>query len=331
MRIIVWGLGKIGRRWVENLLSYQDDLEIEVIAVTDSNRPYVLDDGIRKLFIDKENIPNLAFEYVVIASQKCFEEIRKELLTVWRVEKSKIIRYDKLFSEINIKPKYKCIMCQSELFFWNFCGIENNLFKKKLVIGAGRRRGVCPICGSLDRTRYEYYILKGYTDIFNSNSVLHFAPEKELEKLLRQKVKAYITADIQPERADVVADITKLQFQNEQFDYVICNHVLEHISDEKKALEEVKRCLKKRGKFIVTVPICWQEKTYEDPDIASEEDRDKAFGQSDHVRLYGYDIINRFEDYGFKVESYKSDEQFAKDDLKKYGFIEGDCVFILEK
>ena len=85
--------------------------------------------------------------------------------------------------------------------------------------------------------------------------------------------------------------------------------------------------MKENGKLIVTVPICWNEKTFEDSEIVSEEDRQKFYGQSDHVRLYGNDIVEKFEQYGFKVTCYKNDGHTNKN---ANGFLEGDCVFVLD-
>ena len=94
-----------------------------------------------------------------------------------------------------------------------------------------------------------------------------------MKKKIAEKSANYITADIQVGRADVVADITNLNFEDEFFDFIICNHVLEHVSDEKVAYSEVRRCLKRNGKFVVTVPICWEQKTFEDSGINTPEGR----------------------------------------------------------
>ncbi len=331
MKIIIWGLGVVGKEWIKKILLHQDDLNLEVVAVTDSNEAAILENEIKNLYVKKDKLKELLFENIVITSRKYFEEIKDELMCIYHVEEEKIVCYDQFLQKINDVPQYKCVMCGNNILFWEFCGEDNYLFSKKQVIGAGRRKGLCPVCGAMDRTRYVYYILEKYTDIFEEKSVLHFAPERPLEDIFRRKVKEYITADVQDGMADMVVDITQMQFEDEKFDYIVCNHVLEHILDEKKAFDEVKRCLKKHGKLVVTVPICWDEKTYEDSGIVTEKDREKYYGQVDHVRLYGNDIEERFAAHGWVVYSYKSEEVVEASNLKRYGFIEGDCVFVLEK
>ena len=79
---------------------------------------------------------------------------------------------------------------------------------------------------------------------------MHFAPEKQIEKKIRSNKKMiYITADIEAGRADRVEDITHISFPDKYFDYIICNHVLEHIKDEKAAFMELKRCIKTESGF----------------------------------------------------------------------------------
>jgi len=141
----------------------------------------------------------------------------------------------------------------------------------------------------------------------------------------------HITADIVPERADITADITCLQFENEQFEYIICNHVMEHVIKEKSAFSEVRRCLSKSGIFILTVPIFWEEKTYEDTRVSTEKERIQYYGQADHVRLYGNDIVDRVQSFGFKVDLYLCDKIVDEDKRKKFGYIPKDAVLICRR
>lgn len=332
MKIVVWGLGKIGTIWVNNFRLHQDDIDAEIIALVDSNvEKTSLNEYEQKLFREKRDIVDLAYDYIVITSPKYIDEIKEELIVRFKVNADKIVSYKDFFDKPEFSKKYECNMCGAKLMFWEYLGHDYKLFSEKKVVGAGRRKGLCPVCGSMDKSRYVYHILKEYTDIFEGKSVLHFAPERGLkDKLLLAKGR-YITADIVPGAADVVADITKLQFEDETFDYIICNHVLEHVIDEKAALNEMRRCLKINGKAVVTVPICWEQKTFEDPDIVTPEARIEYYGQEDHVRLYGNDIVSRFEQRGFKVHCYKNDDLASLNDVQKYGFIHNDTVFILEK
>lgn len=335
MKIVVWGLGKAGRAWISNFKLYKEDINANIIALVDSNvDKNSLGEYEQNLLLSKDGILGLSYDYIVVTSSKYFDEIKTELTRDFKVNDHKIISGSEFYEKKDIERKYECNICGSEIIYWEYMGQDNKLFSEKNVVGASYRKGKCPVCGASDRMRFEYYIVKKYTDMFceGEKNILHFAPEEGLSDQIKLiHGKNYITADIVPEGVDVIADITNLQFKDESFNYIICNHVLEHISDEKAALNEMRRCLKTNGKAVVTVPICWEQKTFEDPDIVTPEARIEYYGQEDHVRLYGNDIISRFEQYGFKVHCYKNDNLFSLDEIKKYGFIPNDTVFILEK
>lgn len=332
MRIIVWGLGEIGTKWIKNFKLHQEDIDAEIIAVTDSNVDRaVLGEYEQSLFVEKTDISNLLYDYIVITSSRYFDEIRTELLSAFQADADKIISHEELYERLGLTGKKECNMCGAKPVFWGYLGQDNKLFIKKKVTGAGRRKGSCPVCGAMDRTRYVYHIMRQFTDIFEGKSVLHFAPEDSLKNKFLQAKGQYVSVDVVPGRADVAADITNLQFEDESFDYIICNHVLEHVVDEKKALSELHRCLKKGGNAIITVPICWDNKTYENPDIVTPEQRVRYYGQEDHVRLYGNDTDDRFSQCNFQVRCYKCNELLSEVDIRKYGFIENDAVFVLNK
>ena len=118
------------------------------------------------------------------------------------------------------------------------------------------------------------------------------------------------------------------QFADGSFDYVIANHVLEHIPDEAKAFSELKRVLKEDGKLVISFPICTDMLTYEDSSITSREGRLKAFGQEDHVRLYGTDFKERIERYGLDVKVYTPQEILPHEEVKKYALIPDDVMMV---
>jgi SAM-dependent methyltransferase len=138
--------------------------------------------------------------------------------------------------------------------------------------------------------------------------VLHFAPEVCLTKIMMGVPGVdYLSIDIEPEFALMVGDICDLQFKDGEFDVVLCSHVLEHVSDDRKAMREIRRVLKSDGVAYVMVPQDLERPdTFEDPSITSEEEREKAFGQYDHVRLYGRDFVDRLREAGFAVETLKT-------------------------
>jgi SAM-dependent methyltransferase len=132
---------------------------------------------------------------------------------------------------------------------------------------------------------------------------LHLAPEKCFRPLFAKWFGEdnYMTGDIEPGRAKKVVDITDICFSDESYDYIVCNHVLEHIPDDKKAFSELYRVLKKGGTAFLSVPIKGKT-TYEDFSITDPDERTRHFGQFDHVRYYGMDFKERAESAGFSVE-----------------------------
>jgi SAM-dependent methyltransferase len=158
----------------------------------------------------------------------------------------------------------------------------------------------CPRCGSAERHRFAFLALKSRFPALAAT--LHCAPEPPVEKWLRSISSKYLSCDLDPGRAMTVEDITRLSFANERFDFIWCSHVLEHVPDDKAAMAEFRRVLKSDGTCVVQVPI-WRRITLEDPTITTAEGRRRAFGQTDHVRLYGLDIEERLKESGFKVET----------------------------
>ena len=188
-----------------------------------------------------------------------------------------------------------------------------------------------PICGGNDRTRWVNYVIENKLDLLhNKITILHFAPERQIERKIRNKKNiTYITADIEEGRADRVEDITHINFPDKYFDYIICNHVLEHIKDEKRAFNELQRCIKENGKIIFSVPICWEIDTYENDSVVTDEDRLIEYGQTDHVRLYGRDLKSRLEQYGFKVEYYRTNMCLDKEKIETMKLIPEDTIWLL--
>lgn len=141
----------------------------------------------------------------------------------------------------------------------------------------------------------------------------------------------YITGDIRSGAADKVIDVTDICYPEETFDYVIINHVLEHIKAERSAMLEIKRVLKTDGKVIFSMPICETDNTYEADRNLSEEECLKMYGQKDHVRLYGRDVKEHMEEYGYKIKEYKVCDILSSQDIKNMRLIAKDKIFIGEK
>lgn len=231
--------------------------------------------------------------------------------------------------------KYQCNLCGSKVKSMFPSGQKHEIFQKNNITGAGYRDHVkCPVCRSKDKERMVFYYIKNYTDILTGkNTILHFAPEIETKKKIKKNKEAtYYDGDIQKEVASQIIDITQISFPDNTFDYIICNHVLEHVEDEKKAILELKRVIKENGKIIITVPICISnEKTIEDESIIEPEERLKYFCQSDHVRLYGRDFVKRIEKYGVTVTEYDFEKEEGIEKRKQYGILENGCIYIVTK
>ena len=210
--------------------------------------------------------------------------------------------FRKLFLFLIQGKKYSCNICNSNWRFFNKVGLNSNATKINTIIGAGLRFTRCWKCGSVERERLlMHYINK----IVNPEklAVLHIAPERVIKKKVENLFLKYITGDIEKkEDIEIQVDITNMKvFDDETFDLLICNHVLEHITDDANAISEIHRVLKKNGKAILNVPIYKNlYSTYYNPDIIDPNDREFHYGQFDHVRIYGQDFFDKVESFGFK-------------------------------
>lgn len=185
--------------------------------------------------------------------------------------------------------------------------IDGKGFRKFLPYGYEnpRENVLSPSTLSLERHRLLWLYLKNRTDFFSEKlKVLHFAPEQAFYKRFRkQRNLEYVTTDLNSPLADVKADICNLPFEDESFDVILCNHVLEHIPNDKKAMEELFRVMKSGGWGIFQIPQDLnREMTFEDDSITDKKERAKIFGQYDHVRIYGRDYFDKLRTVGFRVE-----------------------------
>ena len=188
------------------------------------------------------------------------------------------------------------------------CGKTSSRFKP--FGEPSRADAQCAHCYSLERHRFTWLFFERQTELFSGRpkSLLHFAPEIGFEPRLRKRIgPGYITADLSNPEAMQKIDITSIQHPDASFDVVYCSHVLEHVPDDAQAMRELRRVLKPDGWAVLLVPQR-AGPTYEDPAIVEPEARRAAFGQSDHVRWYGDDFINRLEDAGFRVRCIKTQE-----------------------
>ena len=214
--------------------------------------------------------------------------------------------------------------------------IDGKSYRKFLPYGYGKQRenALSPGTLSLERHRQMWLYLQNETDFFTKKyKVLHIAPEQEfLRKFRKMDNLEYISADLFSPIVDVKADILDLPFEDESFDIVFCNHVLEHIVDDKKAMSELFRVMKKGGWGILQVPMKNSlEKTYEDFTITDPKEKQKHFGQYDHVRWYGMDYFERLQSVGFDTDINFYSRKFSSDLRKKFALMENEILPVVFK
>lgn len=235
-----------------------------------------------------------------------------------------------------IGKKYQCPFCGGNFSTFKPTGLLHPVLSEKKIIGGGfRENAICPRCYSSDRERLVYlYLMNEKNYVFREHvKLLHVAPEKELSRILKKALNIeYLSADLNASDVDVKMDITNIQYSDCTFDIVICNHVLEHIVCDYKAISEIYRTLRRGGFAVLQVPISLEsEKTFEDALIIDPIDREKQYGQSDHVRIYGRDYVNKLENIGFDVDVVDYSNMIAIKYPNNYGLIADEKVFVCYK
>ncbi|GMQ25234.1 class I SAM-dependent methyltransferase [Algoriphagus sp. oki45] len=227
----------------------------------------------------------------------------------------------KIASVANRGTQVKCPVCESS-------------YKKFLPYGRiARENALCPSCLSLERHRLMWLFLQENTDFFKAPlKVLHIAPEhcfiSRFEKLPNLD---YITADIESPLAKVKMDVHSIPFPENTFDVIFCNHVLEHVEDDLLACSEFNRVLKPNGWGILQSPVYPLEKTLEDPKVTDPAEREKLFGQRDHVRKFGLDYAERLRKSGLQIEENQFVKELPVDLVKKYALAPNETLFVCKK
>ncbi len=221
--------------------------------------------------------------------------------------------------------KYECPVCEGK-------------FRKFLPYGyegdAKRENVMCPKCLTLERHRGLWFYLKERTDFFSKpRKMLHIAPEQPfLGRFRKMKHLDLTTADLFSPLADVKCDTQDMPCEDNSYNVIFCNHVLEHVEDDHKAMSELYRVLAPGGFAIFQVPVNYNsETTLEDPKITSEEDRAKHYWQKDHVRLYGLDYPQKLEAVGFKATRIDMAEEVGEELRDRYRLGYGDKVYRVDK
>jgi SAM-dependent methyltransferase/MoaA/NifB/PqqE/SkfB family radical SAM enzyme len=237
----------------------------------------------------------------------------------------------------NLADLYRCVPQLAERADAHFvyCPCCNGNFPGFIAGGPNLRpNAYCPRCGSLERHRLLWLYLKERTNFFTDRlKVLHIAPEKIYQDAFQALPNLdYVSADISSPLAMIMMDITDIPFDEKMFDVIICSHVLEHVPDDRKAMRELYRVLKPDGWGILQVPIDMnRDATFEDPTISDPAERQRLFGQDDHVRWYGRDYAERLKESGFNVSIEPFAREMAPDNVHRMGIISTEDIYRCSK
>lgn len=192
---------------------------------------------------------------------------------------------------------------------------------------------MCPSCGSLPRHRVDWLFLRERIEPEIPLRLLHVAPEPGIrESLAALPNIEYVSADLNSAQAMAHFDVQAIPLADESVDAIVCNHVLEHVDDDRKAMAEFLRVLRPGGWAILQVPIDDRvPTTFEDPSVTNPRERERLFGQHDHVRLYGRDYPDRLREIGFAVEVVPYGRRFSADEVSRCGLDETEVIYFCRK
>ena len=336
--LVIYGAGEYGKRLLRFLRSL--GVEVDCFCQTKADEGLHID-GVPVISFACLSKMKEKFQILIsLGNRELSKSIRLRLASVF-MERAEIVECGAFLGKDNYKDNCSggyCNLCSSKIDSFlpgGLAGIEKvQVFQKHHIIGGGwRERYQCPICGSVDRERWQLWVLSKHTGIFlEPCRVLHFAPEPHISKFIEANPDCeYYTGDIVRGRAMHQTDILDIQYKNGTFRYVIMNHVLEHIEDMARAMSEVKRVLKPEGKLILSFPICTDMDTLELPKVRTTDERLQYYGQEDHVRLFGRDYQQIIKGFGFEVEAYTPKACCSSEEIQRYGFIEDDVLMICRK
>lgn len=214
--------------------------------------------------------------------------------------------------------------------------IDGRNYRKLLPYGQVNRRSnvLAPASMSLERHRLIWLFLKQETDFFTKKiRFLHVAPEYcYLRKFRKLDNLDYITGDLISPWAEVKMDVCKMPFYDQIFDVAMCNHVFEHVENDKQAMKEFFRVLKPGGWAIFQVPIDYtRSETLEDPSVTDPKERERLYWQHDHLRLYGRDYAEKLREVGFEVDENNYTKKIGNELVEKYALDKNELLYICYK
>lgn len=218
------------------------------------------------------------------------------------------------------------------------CPVCDRSFRKFLSYGsetAHRENVLCPYDLTLERHRLMWLYLKNHSDFFTAENlnVLHIAPEQCFHKRFKaQENLNYLTGDLVSPIADLHFDLHNIPLEDNRFDVIFCNHVMEHVDDAIQCMSELHRVMKPGGWGILQVPQDFsRETTYEDSSITSPADREKHFWQKDHVRLFGRDYPDWLRKGGFTVTEFDMNDFYSSEIQERYRLGKDEILYIVSK
>ena len=218
------------------------------------------------------------------------------------------------------------------------CGCQRRKFLPYGYV-TSRENALCPNCLSLERHRLLWLWLVRESDIGRGAmalpKMLHIAPEVALMRKFRKMYAStpdrYVTADLESPLADMHFDVQQIPLEAESFDAIICNHIMEHVEDDGKALSELHRIMRRGGWGVILSPVeLEREKTFEDDTITDPAERTRIFGQYDHRRIYGRDYAARLREAGFEVYDIDYKNELSKAEQELYA-LPADHLYIVCK
>lgn len=233
--------------------------------------------------------------------------------------------------------RFECPACGAGLRSFIAGGEQLPIFDEKKIIGAGyRRNNFCPACWTTDRERLILAFVQARSAFIpDAGVVLNVAPEPSLcRHFTEQPGILHIRADFMRPNMSVMLDVQRLPLPDSSVDLVICNHVLEHVADDRLAMSEILRVMKPGAAAVLQAPIAPDEAhTSEDPSITDPRERERLFGQDDHVRLYGQDYQSRLRDAGFDLNciDWSKRPEFFGGAPERYGLNPEETLFVAQK
>jgi SAM-dependent methyltransferase len=263
------------------------------------------------------------------------------LRKIARILRVRQIAWDFRWKMLNkIFKRHQCYICSNR--FRRFYPLRRGLksipsfIRSMDTVGSDVENYGCPFCRSNDRERhlFLYFDRLKLWENLQGGHVLHCAPEQNLsERIKTCMLESYLMVDLYPKNPEIQSmDIMNIPYSSDSFDFVICNHVLEHVANDRKALSEIYRVLKPGGLAILQTPFsATLTCTFEDPGISTEQLRLNLYGQEDHVRLYGMDFFKRLQTAGLRIKLCRHHDLAGTSEASYYGMNPKEDLILVEK